>query len=157
MRTTLFASIRLMLALCFAALAASCASSHVVKLYDGPELEPDRVAIVHPAAGIHFPMMDERPGVRIVRVDGVELDRADADSGFPIGLLPGNHRLSVATMITIEGKRVSFESAVPLECRLEAGVEYSLSCRVTQGMTKDQPVIRFELDDASGNVVSTTS
>jgi hypothetical protein len=142
------------LALFLGMLAASCASSHVVKLYDGDELESDRVAIVHPAAGIHIPVIGEQPGVRILRVDDIDVDPSEVDSGASIALLPGNHRLSVATTMRIAGKPVSFESAVPLQCRLEAGMEYSLSCRVTPGMTKDQPVIRFELYDASGNFVS---
>jgi hypothetical protein len=144
-------------ALCLSALLSACASSRVVKMYGGSEQPASNVAIVRPSMGIQLIVLDERPGVRILRVDGVELERADIDSGAAIGLLPGDHSLTVATTLTIEGRRVSFEDAVPLRCRFEAGAQYSLSCRVTHGPMEDQPVIRFQLEDASGKVVSSTS
>ena len=144
-------------ALTLGALFSSCASSRVVKMYDGSDQPDSNVAIVRPAMGMRLIVFGERPGVRILRVDGVDLQRADIDGGAAVVLLPGNHRLTVATTITIEGKRVSFEDAVPLECRLEAGMQYSLSCRVTPGPMEDQPVIRFQMEDSSGRVVSSTS
>jgi len=144
-------------ALCLGALCAGCASSRVVKMYDGSDRPDSNVAIVRPAMGIQFMVFGERPGVRILRVDGIDLQPADIESGAAVGILPGDHRLTVATTVTIEGRRVSFEDAIPLECRLEAGMQYSLSCRVTPGPMEDQPVIRFEMEDASGRVVSSTS
>jgi hypothetical protein len=147
----------LTIALCLGALLSSCASSHVVKMYDGSEQPESNVAIVRPAMGVQFIMLDEKPGVRILRVDGVDLQRADIDSGDPIALLPGTHRLSLATTVRIEGKRVSFENAIPLQCRLEAGMEYFLACRMTPGPMADQPVIRFELEDASGKLIASTN
>jgi len=144
-------------AFCLGVLLSSCASSRVVKMYAGSEQSDSHVAIVRPAMGIQFMVFGERPGVRILRVDGVELKPADIEGGAAVGLLPGNHSLTVATTVTIEGRRVSFEDNVPLQCRLEAGMQYSLSCRVTPGPMEDQPVIRFQLEDASGKVVSSTS
>jgi hypothetical protein len=143
-------------ALFLGALLSSCASPRVVKMYGGSEQPDSNVAIVRPATEIQFTVFGERPGVRILRVDGVDLQPADIKSGAAVGLLPGNHRLTVATTVTVVGKRVSFEDVIPLQCRLEAGMQYSLSCRVTPGPMEDQPVVRFQLEDAAGTVVSST-
>jgi hypothetical protein len=146
----------LVLALVVSALAASCASSRVVKMYSGSELDAAHVAIVRPATEYEFGVFGERPGVRILRVDGVGLQRSDVDSHCAVELLPGNHRMTVATTITVEGKRVAFEDSVPLAFRCEAGAEYSVFCQVVPGPTPDQPVVRFWMEDASGRTVSTT-
>lgn len=145
-------------AFCIVAVLSGCASSHTVQMYGGAHVATGTAAVIRPSYNSfnYLNFLGEGQNACILKVDGVALDQADIDDHAGVEISPGTHRVTAGAVILHKGHHVTIASTVPLQCTFEAGMEYSVHCRVTPTQNDDQPVIRFWIEDESGNLVSST-
>jgi hypothetical protein len=157
------APVRLLLAMrfhflraaCIGVVLAGCASSRTVKMYGGASVAAGSAAVVRPSPNL-ISLIGEGQDVCILEVDGVALNQADIDGRASVEIPPGSHRVTAGAVIVQKGHRITIADAVPLQCMFEAGMEYSVHCRVTPTQNDDRPLLRFWIEDESGQLVSST-
>ncbi len=147
-KNTLYAAMAVIVAL-----TSSCATPTKLRLYDGAQLEKEKVALITPTPGYNG-IVNGRQDVYILRVDGRELSPKERDSHAVLEVMPGEHTLAIAAMLQRGSQRVAFDDPKPLQYKFEGGKNYSIFCKMESGATPDQTIVRFWMEDETGKLVS---
>jgi hypothetical protein len=145
--------VRGVVALILSLFLISCAAPRTAQQYDGPPLDKSRIATISPAPGYNG-LVRGRQDVYLLMIDGKELSKADRDGHAVFEVMPGEHSITVAAMLQRENQRVPFEDPNPIRYNFEAGKRYSVFCKMDDGPSPGQTVVRFWMEDETGKVVS---
>ena len=130
---------------------SGCASVASVPMYQGKRRTMAEVGRITPTDQAMF---SSRLATHILAVDGEKLASDAIRKQASVDVLPGIHNVTVMAMLHRHKQRVPFEDPKPLEIAVKADEEYFVMSRSSEGRQANEIVVRFWVEDSSGNVVA---